>query len=104
VRVLADECAEFREPPLEFVVEALLMGEPRVEALKPALQSQDDFELGVNREPEGAEFGRLRSRDVVVELLDEADDHLGAFPIKLVELLTGEHKKTASGEEKGGAG
>jgi hypothetical protein len=40
-----------------------------------------------------------------VELLDEADDHPGAFPVEFIELLTGEHAMTASeGEKSGGAG
>jgi hypothetical protein len=81
MRVFADEGAELREPPLQLEGKALLMGEPLAEALEPRLKLLDDGELGVDREPEGAEFGRLGSRDVFVELLDEVDDRLRAFPI-----------------------
>lgn len=64
----------------------------------------NNHELGVDGEPEGADFRRLSSRDVVVELLDAAHDHLGAFPVKLVEWRAREHEKTASGEGKGCGG
>lgn len=38
---------------------------------------------------------------MIVELLDEADDHVGALPVEFVELLTGEDALTASEGEKG---
>jgi len=91
VRVLADEGAEFRQPPLERVVQALLVCELLVDALEAALKSLDNRELSVDRQPEGVDLGRLRGRDVFVELLDEADEYIRAFPVKFVELLTGEH-------------
>ena len=95
--VLADEGAEFGEAALECVVETLLMSEPLAEALEARLKLPDDRELGVDRQPEAADLGRLRGRDVLVEILDEADESVGPFPIKIVELLTGEHRETTSG-------
>jgi DNA topoisomerase IB len=96
VGVLADQRAELREPALERVVETLLTGEPLAEALEAALQLPDDLELRVDRQPEGANFRRLGGRDVVVELLDEADERVGAFPVNFIELLTGKHSKMTS--------
>src|SRR5215213_5841776 len=104
MRVLANEGAEFRQPPLERAVKTLLVCELLLDALEAALEPLDDGELGVNGQPQGAHFGRLGGRDVVVELLDEAHDHLGAFPVKFVELPAGEHAKTASEEKTGCAG
>jgi hypothetical protein len=97
VGVFADEGAEFREPPLERIVEALLTGEPLAEALEARLELPDDRELGVDRQPEAADLGRLGGRDVFVEVFDEADDRLGPFPVKIVELPACEHENRASG-------
>jgi hypothetical protein len=96
MRVFADEGAELREPPLELVVEALLTGESPVEASEPRLKLLDNSELRVNGQPQGAHFRRLGGHDMFVELLDEADDHLGAFPVEFIELLTGEHRAITS--------
>jgi hypothetical protein len=97
VGVLADQAAEFGEAALERVVEALLMSEPLAETLEARLKLPDDRELGGDRQPEGADLGRLRGRDVLVEVFDEADESVGPFPVKIVELLTGEHRETTSG-------
>jgi hypothetical protein len=98
--VFADQSAELRQPPLEFTVEAFLVCQLPLDPLETRLEPLDDQELRVDGEPEGTNLGRLGRRDVIVELLDEADEHFGAFPIEFVELLTGEHALTASEREK----
>jgi hypothetical protein len=97
--VFADLLAEFREPPLEFVVQALLMSEPLADSAEARLELPDDGELRVDGEPQGAHLRRLRSRDVLVEVFDEADDYVRALPVEFVEMLPGEHALTPSGGE-----
>lgn len=95
----ADLLAEFREPPLEIIVQALLTGEPLAESSEAHRELPDHGELRGHGEPEGAHLRRLRGRDVCVEILDEADDYVGAFPVEFVELRPGEHALTHSREK-----
>ncbi len=81
------------------------MCELPLDALEAALKSLDNCELSVDRQPERADLRRLRGRDVFVELLDEADDHIWALPVEFVELLTREHRAiTSRGRKMGCAG
>ncbi len=57
------------------------------EALDSRLKLRDDLQWRGDGAAQGGDDGRLGGRDVVVELLDEADDLVGAFQVKLVELL-----------------
>jgi hypothetical protein len=100
MRVFADSGTELSEPPLELAVEALLVCELLLDALEPALEPLDDRELGVDGEAQGADLGRLRGRDVVVDLLDKADERVGPFPVEFVRLPAGEHGRMTSRREK----
>jgi hypothetical protein len=68
-----------------------------VESLDATLQPLYDRKLGVDSQPQGADFRGFCGGEVFVEVFDEANDHVRAFPVKLVELLTGEHENRASG-------
>lgn len=83
--VLADEQAEFCEPPLEGAGETLLVCELLGEALGAPLQPLNDLQLGVDCQPQGANLRGLRGRDVFVELLDEAENYVGALPVDFVK-------------------
>lgn len=81
------------------------MCELLLDAPEPALKSLDNRELSVNRQPEHADLRRLGGRDVFVELLDEADDRVRAFPVEFLELLTREHRAiTSRGRNMGAPG
>ena len=80
-----------------------MVGQFLLDAPEATLELPDGLELRVDGLPLVAEFRRFGGREVVVELFDEADDRVGAFPVQGVELLARELCRTTSEVGRGRA-